>query len=95
MLIFLCFGLIVCFFVIERIACVKNKNKFDEIIEKTEKAQDYIRLYKEYQYAMSYKELDADYVLPIDVEIFLKLQNELNIYSVEDAKQLIKFNTHT
>ena len=68
----------------------KNKNKFDEIIEKTEKAQDYIRLYKEYQYAMSYKELDADYVLPIDVEIFLKLQNELNIYSVEDAKQLIK-----
>lgn len=68
----------------------KNKNKFNEIIEKTEKAQDYIRLYKEYQYAMSYKEVDADYILPIDVEIFLKLQNELNIYSVEDAKQLIK-----
>lgn len=68
----------------------KNKNKFDEIITKTEKAQDYIRLYKEYKYAMSYKELDADYILPTDVEIFLKLQNELNIFSVEDAKQLIK-----
>ena len=67
-----------------------NKDKFDKIIEKTEKAQDYIRLLKDYQYAMSYKEINSDYPLPLDVEIFLKLQNELNISSVDDAKQIIK-----
>ncbi|MCI9038882.1 MAG: relaxase/mobilization nuclease domain-containing protein [Clostridia bacterium] len=68
----------------------KNKDKFNEIIERTEKAQDYIKLYKDYQYAMSYKEIDEDYVLPAEVELFLSIQNELNIHSVDEAKQLIK-----
>ena len=40
MLIFLCFGLIVCFFVIERIACVKNKNKFDNLMNKSDFGDD-------------------------------------------------------
>ena len=40
MLIFLCFGLIVCFFVIERIACVKNKNKFDNLMNKSDFGYD-------------------------------------------------------
>jgi len=39
-LIFLCFGLIVCFFVIERIACVKNKNKFDNLMNKSDFGDD-------------------------------------------------------
>lgn len=68
----------------------KNKDEFDKIIIKTEKAQDYIRLYKDYQYAMSYKEIDPDYILPVDVEIFLNLQKELGISSVDEAKQIIK-----
>ena len=68
----------------------KNKESFDKIIEKTEKAQDYIKLYKVYEYAMSYKELNPDYILPKEVSIFLKLQKELEIYSVDDAKNLIK-----
>lgn len=68
----------------------KNKDAFDKIMEKTEKAQDYIRLFKVYQYAMSYKEINLDYILPVDVEIFLQLQNELNISSVDEAKQIIK-----
>lgn len=68
----------------------KNKNDFDKIIERTEKAQDYIKLYKEYEYAKSYKENNPDYPLPIDIEIFLKLQNELKINSVDEAKQIIK-----
>ena len=67
-----------------------NKKKYDEIIEKTEKAQDYIQLYKVYEYAMSYKKIDDNYILPPEVQIFLKLQNELNIHSVEEAKNLIK-----
>lgn len=68
----------------------KNKKIYDEILEKNEKAQDYIQLYKVYKYAMSYKEMDSKYILPHEVEIFLKLQDELNVYSVEEAKELIK-----
>lgn len=68
----------------------KNKKIYDEILEKNEKAQDYIQLYKVYKYAMSYKEMDSKYILPHEVEIFLKLQDELNVYSVEEAKKLIK-----
>lgn len=68
----------------------KNKDTFNRIIDRTEKAQDYIRLFKVYQYAMSYKEVNPDYTLPVDVEIFLSLQNELKINSIDEAKQIIK-----
>lgn len=72
------------------IALKKNKDKYNEIIERTEKAQDYIQLYKVYEYAMSYKKVDPNYILPPEVQIFLNLQNELNIHSVDEAKELIK-----
>lgn len=68
----------------------KNKEKFDKILETTEKAQDYIRLFQVYEYAVSYKEMDEKYVMPNEAKIFLKLQEELNIYSIDDAKQLIQ-----
>lgn len=68
----------------------KFKKKFDEIIKITEMANDYIRLYDVYEYAMSYKNMDKDYILPTEVEIFLKLQNELNITTIDEAKQIIK-----
>lgn len=67
-----------------------NKEDYQKVIEKTEKAQDYIKLYKEYQYAISYKEVNNDYILPKEVEIFLQLEKELNIHSVDDAKHLIR-----
>ena len=68
----------------------RNKEEFDKIIQTTEKAQDYIRLYKVYEYAKTYKEMDEKYMMPKEVEIFLKLQDELNIHSIEDAKKLIQ-----
>lgn len=68
----------------------KVKDNFEKIIEKTEKAQDYIQLFKVYEYAMSYKKMDPQYKLPKEVEIFLKLQDELKINSVDAAKKLIK-----
>lgn len=68
----------------------KSKDSINKIIEKTEKAQDYIRLYKTYEYAMYYKSLDENYIMPTEVEIFLKLQEELNISSVAEANKLIK-----
>lgn len=68
----------------------KNKKKYDAIVEKTEKAQDYIRLYKVYKYAKSYQEQDSKYIMPKEVEIFLELQNELQINSLDEARDLIK-----
>ena len=68
----------------------KDEQKYNKVLEINEKAQDYIRLYEIYEYAMSYSEIDPQYKLPTEVEIFLKLQNELKITSVDEAKQLIK-----
>ena len=68
----------------------KNQEKFNKILKTTEMANDYIRLYELYEYAMSYKEIDEDYVFPPEVDIFIKLQNDLNITSIDEAKQLIK-----
>jgi len=68
----------------------KMKNDYKEILEITEKAQDYINLYKVYEYAISYKEQDPDYIFPEEVEIFLQLQSELGVSNIEDAKKLIK-----
>ena len=39
---------------------------------------------------MYYKSLDKNYIIPKEVEIFLSIQEELNISSVDDAKKLIK-----
>jgi len=68
----------------------KMKKNFKEILETTEKAQDFINLFKVYEYAMSYKEQDPDYIFPKEVEIFLKLQSELGISTIDEAKELIK-----
>lgn len=68
----------------------KNQDKFIKILKTTEMANDYIKLYKVYEYAMSYKEIDKDYIAPPEVDIFLKLQKDLNIISIDEAKQLIK-----
>lgn len=72
------------------ISMKKNANKINKVLFTTEMANDYIRLYKVYKYAMSYKEMDSKYVLPKEVDIFLKIQQKLNIKSVDEAKKLIK-----
>lgn len=74
----------------KNITLKKNKEEYDAILERTEKAQDYIRLYKVYEYAKSYQEQDSKYVMPKEVEIFLNLQNELQINSLDEARSLIK-----
>lgn len=68
----------------------KNQDRYNKIIKITEMAKDYIKLYKVYKYAMSYKEIDTNYILPTEVEIFLKLQKELDINSIDEAKKIIK-----
>lgn len=74
----------------KNITLKKNKKKYDAILERTEKAQDYIRLYKVYEYAKSYQEQDPKYVMPKEIEIFLNLKNELQINSLDEARSLIK-----
>lgn len=74
----------------KNITLKKNKEEYDAILERTEKAQDYIRLYKVYEYAKSYQEQDPKYVMPKEVEIFLNLKNELQINSLDEARSLIK-----
>ena len=73
----------------KNITLKKNKKEYEKIIEITEKAQDFIKLYKIYEYAKSYQEQDPKDIMPKEVEIFLKLQEELQISSIEQAKDLI------
>lgn len=68
----------------------KMKKEIDEVLTKSTKAQDYINLYNSYRYAISYKENNPDYILPKEVRIFLKLQEELGISNIDEAKQLLK-----
>lgn len=67
----------------------KNKKEYEKIVETTEKAQDYIKLHKVYEYAKSYQEQDPKYIMPKEVEIFFKLQEELKVNSIDQAKNLI------
>jgi len=73
----------------------KNEKEYNKALSDNEKAQDYIKLFEVYEYAMSYKKIDPEYKLPAEVEIFLKLQNELKIKNVDDAKEIIKSTRST
>lgn len=68
----------------------KYRKEVEIIIEISEKAQDYIKLKKTYDYANFYKSIDPEYVFPQEANIFLKIQEELNISSIEEAKKMIK-----
>ena len=43
-----------------------------------------------YEYAKSYQEQDPKYIMPNEVEIFFKLQEELQINTIDEARDLIK-----
>lgn len=75
---------------VKNVQMKKNQERFNKILKTTEMAKDYIRLKIVYEYAMSYKEQDKDYILPKEAEIFLNIQKELNITSVDEAKDIIK-----
>lgn len=66
---------------------IKNENK--NIIQRAEKAQDFIRLYKVNDYANYYKSIDKDYKIPSEAEVFLKIKQELGITNIEEAHEVI------
>lgn len=43
-----------------------------------------------YEYAKSYQEQDPKYIMPNEVEIFFKLQEELQVNTIDEARDLIK-----
>lgn len=70
---------------------LKNqRGKVAKVQEITQKAQQYIQLYKIYEKALWYKKQKPEYVFPKEVQIFLNLKKELNITSVEEANEIIK-----
>lgn len=69
----------------------KEKENYKNIVDKTEKIQEYIKLRKVYEYAMSYRKIDSSYKMPEEIEVFLELKNELKIETMEEAKKLIIF----
>lgn len=68
---------------------IKTENKYGTILDKADKAQEFIRLFKTHQYCEFYKSMDKNYEVPAEETIFLKLRDELKIETVEEAKKLI------
>lgn len=68
---------------------IKTENKYGTVLDKADKAQEFIRLFKTHQYCEFYKSMDKNYEVPAEETIFLKLRDELKIETVEEAKKLI------
>lgn len=67
----------------------KYKNENKDIIQRAEKAQDFIRLFKINEYASYYKSIDKNYKLPSEAIVFQKIKEELGIETIEDAHKVI------
>ncbi len=65
------------------------EKEYRTILDRADKAQEFIRLFKTHQYCEYYKSLDKNYEVPVDETIFLKLRNELKIESIDEAKEII------
>lgn len=66
---------------------IKKENK--DILNKADKARDFIRLFKIKQYADYYKSIDKNYEYPTEAKIFINLQKELKIDTIDEAQQIV------
>ena len=71
----------------EEIQKLKKENK--DILLDAEKAQDFIRLFSAKEYAKWCKSIDKDFELPDEVKVFLKIQEELGITTIPEAREII------
>ena len=71
----------------EEIQKLKKENK--DILLDAEKAQDFIRLFSAKEYAEWCKSIDKDFELPDEVKVFLKIQEELGITTIPEAREII------
>lgn len=68
----------------------KYEREHTDIVELIEKAQTFLQLKKEYDYAMFYKSIDEEYEMPEEIQLFKDLQKELGISTEQEAKEIIK-----
>ena len=66
---------------------IEKQNK--SLLERIEKAQEFIFLTKEYKYVEYYKSLDSSYTIPEEMKYYEKIRDELGITSIDEAKQII------
>lgn len=72
----------------------KLEKTYNGVMEKIEKAQDYIFLSKEYRYCEYYKSIDPDYKLPDEMVYYEQIKADLGFEDVDDAKHFIMENSH-
>lgn len=71
----------------------KYERENGECFEIIEKAQAFIQLQKDYDYAQYYKSIDEKYKEPEQVKLYEEIRNELGIETVTEAQALIKENS--
>lgn len=68
----------------------KYEREHKDAVELIEKAQTFLQMKKEYDYATFYKSIDEEYEMPEEIQLFENLKKELNISTEQEAKEIIK-----
>lgn len=68
----------------------KYEREHKDAVELIEKAQTFLQMKKEYDYATFYKSIDEEYEMPEEIQLFEKLKKELDISTEQEAKEIIK-----
>ena len=72
-----------------RIEVKKYENNNATILDTIDKCQTFLVLKRQYDVAMYYKSLDANYVMPDECKLYETLSKELNISTTAEARQLL------
>ena len=68
----------------------KYEREHKDAKKKKKKAQTFLQMKKEYDYATFYKSIDEEYEMPEEIQLFENLKKELNISTEQEAKEIIK-----
>ena len=68
----------------------KYEREHKDAVELIEKAQTFLQMKKEYDYATFYKSIDEEYEMPEEIQLFENLKKELDISTEQEAKEIIK-----
>lgn len=68
----------------------KYEREHKDAVELIEKAQTFLQMKKEYDYAMFYKSIDEEYEMPEEIQLFESLKKEIGISTEQEAKDIIK-----
>lgn len=68
----------------------KYEREHKDAVELIAKAQTFLQMKKEYDYATFYKSIDEEYEMPEEIQLFENLKKELDISTEQEAKEIIK-----